>query len=145
MLWAAAVPARAALFGFLGDAGESVKAVDDRVTLDAAALAQGSSRHYRYQDGATKVRFFLVRDRQGVVRAAFDACEACWRNGKGYVMKDGAMFCSNCGRSFALNRIGLVTGGCNPHPLEFAVKENTVSISARQLLNGAPYFPENKK
>jgi uncharacterized membrane protein len=144
MILTTPVPAHA-LFGIFGDSEEIVKATDGQIVVDAGKLAQNSSRHYNYQEGAAKVRFFLVRDNQGIVRAALDACEVCWREGKGYVMKNGTMFCSNCGRTFALNRIGNVTGGCNPHPIKFELKDNTVIISVQELLNGVSYFPEKRK
>jgi uncharacterized membrane protein len=87
----------------------------------------------------------VVRDGKGTVRAALDACEVCWREGKGYVLKNGAMLCVNCGRSFPMNRIGLVAGGCNPHPVRFKVENDSVHIAAQELLReGTRYFPENR-
>jgi uncharacterized membrane protein len=140
-LWAE--PAQA-FFGLFGNSMEEVRAKDGLVALDIAKLAPEASRHYRYQDGKNLVRFFIVRDKQNITRVALDACEVCWREGKGYIMKNGAMFCINCGRQFALHRIGIVTGGCNPHPVKFSLEGNTLSITAQELLTGANYFPENR-
>ena len=137
--------AEAAFLGLFDGAAENVVARDGTITLDASALPKLDARHYRYQEGGRTVKFFVVRDGQGTVRAAVNACEVCWREGKGYVLKEGAMLCVNCGRKFPMHRIGLVAGGCNPHPFQFKVENGSVLISAQELLlQGTKYFPENK-
>jgi uncharacterized membrane protein len=138
-------PANAAFWGLFDDAPESVIAQDGKVVLDVGSLPTESSRHYLYKTGNASVKFFLVRDRQNAVRAAVDACEVCWGEGKGYVMKEGTMVCINCGRKFPLERIGMIVGGCNPHPLKFTLSGSAVVISAQELSRGAAYFPEKSK
>jgi len=139
--------ASAAFFGLFGDSARNVQAVDGRVSIDVSALAEGEAAHYRYREGKVSVRFFLVRDVRGTVRAALDACEVCWREDKGYklVKNDGAMLCVNCGRRFPLDRIGAIRGGCNPHPVAFELEEGKVLIPATELMDGAGYFPGNGK
>ncbi|MDR1945827.1 MAG: DUF2318 domain-containing protein [Desulfovibrio sp.] len=124
---------------------EKVTASDGRITLDVAGLKNASAKHYLYRADGTSVRFFLVRDKQGDVRAAADACEVCREAGKGYELKDGTMLCLNCGRRFPLNRIGILVGGCNPHPLRFAEEGNSIVLTVEEVLSAAEYFPENRK
>ena len=141
-----AAPADAAFFGVFGDAAETVAALDGKITLDVSALSNRTSRHYRYQEGGQAVKFFVVRDGQGTVRAAVDACDACWESGKGYTLRDGAMMCLNCGMRFAMHRIGQVSGGCNPHPFRFTVDNGAVVIATEELLHeGAKFFPESRR
>ena len=140
VLWA--TPALA--FGNLFGGGfENVSPADGVVTLDASGLEKGQSQHYRLKENGKTIRFFVVRDNQGTLRVALDACDVCWREDKGYINKDGGMVCVNCGQKFAYNRIGQVQGGCNPHPVAFTTAENTVTIQAQILLDGASYFPGN--
>jgi uncharacterized membrane protein len=139
---AAAAPARA-FFDFFGPSVESVTAQGGLITLDVAGLKRGDARHYHFQDGGAKVRFFVARDQQGAIRAALDACEVCHEAGKGYRLERGFMLCLNCGRNFALSRIGVIVGGCNPHPLKFAWDNESVTLAAEELRAGAKYFPEN--
>jgi uncharacterized membrane protein len=138
-------PAYAALFGIFGDSTETVVAEDGEITLDVAGIRPSDARHYRYREGKISVKFFVARDRHGAVRAAVDACEVCWKAGKGYVVREDAMLCLNCGRKFPLERIGILTGGCNPHPLKFTLDNNSLTVRAREALLGAAYFPENKQ
>lgn len=120
---------------------ETVTLKDDAVTLSAAKLKPGGAKHYTLKEDGTVIRFFLVRDKQGAVHAALDACEVCWRANKGYKLHNEAMLCVNCGQSFALSRIGQVRGGCNPHPLEFSLDKDSVTISRQALVEGVRYFP----
>ncbi|MDR1242283.1 MAG: DUF2318 domain-containing protein [Deltaproteobacteria bacterium] len=143
-LLAAAAPAQG-FFDFFGPSAESATAEDGLITLDVAGLKRGDARHYRFRDGGAEVRFFVVRDAQGTVRVALDACEVCHDAGKGYRLERGAMLCLNCGRVFALSRIGVIVGGCNPHPLKFASDKESVILTAAELLAGAKYFPENRR
>ena len=137
--------AEAAFLGLFGDAATQVAAQNGMITLDVAPLNKLQARHYRYQEEGKAIKFFVVRDGQGTVRAALDACEVCWKAGKGYTLKDGAMLCVNCGRKFPLDRIGLTAGGCNPHPFPFTEENGSIVIAAPELLLGAKYFPENKE
>jgi uncharacterized membrane protein len=46
---------------------------------------------------------------------------------------------------FAMNRIGLAAGGCNPHPFQYKVEKDVVVIEAQELMSqGTKYFPENR-
>ena len=140
-----AAPADAAFFGLFGDGIENVTARDGQLVLDLSALPNKVSRHYRYQEGNQAVKFFVVRDEQGTIRAAIDACDVCWKSGKGYALKDGAMLCVNCGMRFAMSRIGTVSGGCNPHPFSFTLDGNALVVATDELLReGTKFFPEGR-
>jgi uncharacterized membrane protein len=134
---------RAAFLRMFGDSVEKFVSRDGNIMIDVSSLAKVKSRHYRYEEGGRAIRFFIVRDEQGTVRAAIDACEVCWKAGKGYQLTDGAMLCVNCGMKFPLHRIGLVAGGCNPHPFRFRIENESVIIETQELMLGIGYFPEN--
>lgn len=75
------------------------------------------------------VHFFAVKSTDGVVRTAIDACDVCYRSGKGYVQQGDFMQCTNCGMKFATSRINDVKGGCNPAPLERSIQADQLIIS----------------
>ncbi|MDA8124207.1 MAG: DUF2318 domain-containing protein [Deltaproteobacteria bacterium] len=101
----------------------------------------GKARHYEYKtaDGVT-IRYFIMKSTDGVIRAAFDACDVCWREGKGYVQKDDFMVCRNCGRRFLSTKINVMTGGCNPGALTRSLEGGKVVIKVEHLLEGRKYF-----
>jgi uncharacterized membrane protein len=132
-------------FWSLFDSVETVTAKDGLITLNTSTLSTGEAKHYQYKEGGAVIRFFIVKDAGGVVRAALDACEVCWRENKGYKQQNGAMLCVNCGQRFALNRIGQIRGGCNPHPIAFTTKGETFTVTSDELKIGLRYFPEGGK
>jgi len=75
-----------------------------------------------------------------VIRAAFDACDVCWREGKGYYQQGDFMVCRNCGRQFASVKVNEVKGGCNPAPLERAIVGDKLVIKAADIVKGSQYF-----
>lgn len=145
MILAFSWASQARAFSLFGKSTEAVKAENGVITIDASTIANNASRHYSYQDGNTLVRFFLVKDAKGALRAAMDACDVCWHENKGYSFHNNTMRCDNCGMMFALQRIGAVRGGCNPHPIVFTVEGTVFTVTAEELLSAARYFPENGK
>jgi uncharacterized membrane protein len=111
------------------------------VTYPVSQFDSGKARHYEYKtaDGVT-IRYFIMKSSDGVIRAAFDACDVCWREGKGYVQKDDVMVCRNCGRKFLSTKINIVTGGCNPGALTRSLVGGKVVIKVEHLLEGRKYF-----
>jgi uncharacterized membrane protein len=92
------------------------------VQIDLKKISDGQAHYFkvRAEDG-TMVSFFTLKSNDGVVRAAIDACDVCYRAGKGYVQSGDFMVCENCGQKFPSSRINVVKGGCNPAPLERAI------------------------
>jgi uncharacterized membrane protein len=110
-------------------------------TYPAKTFDDGKARFYQYQsDKGTTIRYFIVKSSDGVIRAAFDACDVCWKANKGYQQKDDLMICRNCGRKFPTARINEVSGGCNPAPLAREIRGDIVTIREKDLKTGAQYF-----
>ncbi len=111
------------------------------VSYPANMFDNGKARHFEYKtgDGVT-VKYFIMKSSDGVIRAAFDACDVCWREGKGYTQKENFMVCKNCGMRFLSTRINEVSGGCNPAPLVRKMESGKVVIKAEHILDGKRYF-----
>jgi uncharacterized membrane protein len=120
---------------------ESVAVQDGVVRLPLATFDDGQARFYTYRtgDGVT-IQYFAVRDGDGVVRAAFDACDVCYPAHKGFHQEGDEMVCNNCGRRFSITVIGQVSGGCNPGPLASSVESGDLVISVNDLGAGVGYF-----
>lgn len=110
------------------------------VVIAANKLEQNKVRYYAFKHQGKEIRFFLLKDAQGVVRAAFDACDICYMSRKGYSPKGDSMICNNCGQAFHVSRINEVKGGCNPEPLEREYDQNEVRIEVRDILAGSRLF-----
>ncbi len=115
-------------------------AADNRVTYPVAMFADGKARHFDFKDGAHTIRYFVIKSSDGVLRAAFDACDVCWRAGKGYYQEGDVMVCRNCGRKFASTKVNEVKGGCNPAPLNRRVEGDQLVIENDDIRAGKGYF-----
>jgi len=100
----------------------------------------GKARHFEHTDGKFTIRYFILKSSDGVLRAAFDACDVCWPAGKGYYQDGDNMVCRNCGRRFASIRVNEVKGGCNPAPLNRSVQNGKLVIQVKDILEGQQYF-----
>ena len=112
----------------------------DLVTFPAAMFADGKARHFEHRNGRHTIRFFVLKSSDGIIRAAFDACDVCWPAGKGYYQEGDYMVCRNCGRRFASVLVNEVKGGCNPAPLNRNMNGDQVVIQVKDILEGKRYF-----
>ena len=129
---------RPAEFGFA--AAETVPSGAD-VAVPVSTFADGRPHYYRYTTATGReTRFFLVKSQDGVVRAAFDACDNCYRKRRGFRQVGDHLVCNACGRTFLPQHIDVVKGGCNPAALERTVDGDRVIVQAAALEHGVSYF-----
>lgn len=136
----------AALVGFLGIPGtgggpKSVTASAGKVSIPVADLNDGQAHFYIFKGQTGKIPFFVIKGKDGALRAAFDACDVCYKERKGYEQKGEQMICKNCNMAFPVAKIGTVSGGCNPSPLRTTQNGATLEIGVDDLEAGARYFP----
>jgi uncharacterized membrane protein len=109
--------------------------------IPLAAVNDGKAHHYKVKaDDGTMVTFFVLKSKDGVIRAAIDACDVCYKSGKGYYQDGDFMVCENCGQRFASNRINVIRGGCNPAPLERTVLGDKLVIAMKDINANAWYM-----
>jgi uncharacterized membrane protein len=113
----------------------------NEVAFPEASFADGKAKFFDYKtsDGK-KVRYFVIKSSDGVIRAAFDACDVCYEAGKGNFQQDDFMVCRNCGRRFQSTKVNVVTGGCNPSALTRTIRDGKVVIPVQALNEGRKFF-----
>lgn len=136
---AGAVAAWALLPG--GSPGQGQLAVKNgAVQIPASELSDGSAKFYTVKGSRGDITFFLVKSHDGVIRAAFDTCDVCYKEKKGYRQEGDQMVCNNCNQSFRSDLINVVKGGCNPAPLQRELQGDQVVIQLAALEQGSWYF-----
>jgi uncharacterized membrane protein len=102
-----------------------------------------SAQHYSYNSGGTDVKFFAVEGSDGQIHTAYDACDVCYQEKKGYYQDGSEMVCRNCGQRFTTNQIGTANqgGGCWPGYMQRIVDAINVKIPLSELDRGRGYFP----
>jgi uncharacterized membrane protein len=110
------------------------------VNIALADVNDGKAHFYSYDAGGTQVKYFVLKSSDGKVRAAFDACDVCYAQKKGYHQEGDEMVCNNCGRRFPSAKINEVEGGCNPSPIKRTVKGANLVLTSADLQTGVQYF-----
>lgn len=111
-----------------------------QVSYPVSMFDDGKARHFDYKADGLTIRYFILKSSDGVIRAAFDACDVCWPAAKGYYQDGDDMVCRNCGRRFASILVNEVKGGCNPAPLNRRVEGDQLVLKAEDILQGKTYF-----
>lgn len=95
----------------------------------------GDARYYKYDASGVEVRFFALKGSDGNVRVAFDACDVCYENKRGYRQDGEDMVCNNCGNRYGSDGIGTknLKGGCWPSYLPMKVEGGKVLIKAQDI------------
>lgn len=119
---------------------DMAKPVAGEIRIPIADVNDGEAHYFKFEAADRVVKFFVVKSADGKIRAAFDACDVCFREKKGYSQAGDYMVCNNCGRKFHSNRINVIKGGCNPAPLHRTVQGDELVIRVADVVPGARYF-----
>jgi hypothetical protein len=117
-----------------------VVADNGAVRLALSTFDDYRAHHFTYMHEGRPIEFFVLKSKDGVVRAAFNACDVCYASRKGYSQDGDYMVCNNCGQRFPADQINVVRGGCNPSPLDRTVQGDTLVITVEDILSGLDYF-----
>ena len=117
-----------------------VVAENGAVRLPLSTFDDYKAHFYTYMVNGRPVEFFVVKSQDGVVRAAFNACDVCFQAKLGYRQEGDVMVCNNCGRRFPTDQINEVRGGCNPSPLTRTMSGDNIIILDTDLAQGLSLF-----
>ena len=129
-----------AFLGLWGSKYQEVQAADGVVRLPLDQINDGAAHYYSYKDQGFTINFFVLKSSDGVIRAAFDACDVCFPQKKGYTQSGDYMICNNCGQKFHSAKINVIKGGCNPAPLRRGEQNGYLVITANDIMAGYRYF-----
>lgn len=117
-----------------------VEAEDGVIRFPLSTFDDYQAHHYTYMHEGRPIEFFVLKSQDGVVRAAFNACDVCFLSKKGYTQDGDEVVCNNCGRRFPADQINDVHGGCNPSPLQRSVEGDSLIITEKDIIAGQDYF-----
>lgn len=130
---------------FWGTKTKTLTPAKNLIKIPVADINDGNAHYFRVEaEDGVMVTFFVLKSSDGIVRAAIDACDVCYRSGKGYIQEGDFMVCANCGMKFASNRINEVKGGCNPAPLKRRIDDRNPVIEMKDI-NANSWYCKYKK
>ena len=118
-----------------------IQSSSKQISFPTNIFEDGRARYFKYDspDGLS-IRYFILKSSDGIIRAAFDACDVCWRERKGYHQEGDVMVCNNCGQRFPSVKVNEIKGGCNPSPLNRKLVGNKVIIKVADILEGGNLY-----
>ncbi|MFX0181857.1 MAG: Fe-S-containing protein [Candidatus Hodarchaeota archaeon] len=107
----------------------------DKLVIQVSSLTN-NAKFYGYKAEDTLIKFFGVMGFDNDVHVAFDACDVCYSDRKGYVQDNTVMVCRNCGNQFLIDGIGTenLQGGCWPSYLPINVINDQVYIKISDVI-----------
>ncbi len=120
--------------GYTPTSSVGVNTSSNQIMIPISELST-TAQFSTYETGGKTVRFFEVKDANGGVHVATDACDVCYANHKGYRQSGTVMECNNCGKIFAIDKIGTenTAGGCWPSYLPIRIDGGNVVINKSDL------------
>lgn len=95
-------------------------------------LEDGKLHKYLFKQGEREARFFVLMNPAGQLTVDLDACAICKPDG--YGQAEGTVICYYCKTLIPLETVGK-PGGCNPVPVSFTEKADSVVIDGLTLIN----------
>ena len=133
-------------FSFWGSKYKKLSPSRGMLNIPIADVDDGKAHYFKVKaDDGIIVSFFVLKSSDGVIRTAIDACDVCYRSGKGYIREGDFMVCTNCGRKFLSTRINEVKGGCNPAPLKRTISGKSLVIEMKDINENGWYCKYKKQ
>lgn len=129
-----------AVFGPWASKYQAVEAENGLVRIPINAINDGQAHYFSFKSQGKKIKFFVLKSRDGIIRAAFDACDVCFTKRKGYSQAGDYMICNNCGQRFHSAKINVIKGGCNPAPLRRTKNGAYLIVTKADIFSGSRYF-----
>jgi len=115
-------------------------AAGEPVAIPVVDVSDGKVHFFQSEVNGTTVKYFAVKANDGTIRTSLDACQVCFQAKKGYSQDGANVICGNCGRSFAIDQIGVQHGGCNPISIKSTTKGDQLLIDPAGIDGGVQYF-----
>ena len=118
----------------LFNVGKTNSALDNRDVITIPVSEVSESAKWHEYNGRN---FFTVKANDGTIKTAFDACDVCYRQRKGYRQEGDYMICNNCGNRYPVSGLGTenkITGGCWPSYLSNTIKGDNLVIRVSDLV-----------
>ncbi len=118
---------------FGGDPGVSLQLENGLLSINQSVLNDGQAHFYNTRSANGQIiYFFVIRDSQGIYRAAANACQVCFGERKGFRQEGNLIVCNNCGNQYPIEKIATEKGGCNPGPISPNLETQGDNVLIRQ-------------
>lgn len=113
----------------------------DGVRIPRAAVADGEVHFFTYEHNGKRVNFLIRADGKGVLHTHLDACYACYRYKRGFVVEDRNLVCIACRLEYAISdEVWDYIGACAPIAIHSELEDDRLIIEKSILARAARFF-----
>jgi uncharacterized membrane protein len=117
---------------------EPMDIVGSEIMIPLANVSDGHLHRFAYTaENGTEVRFIVIMKNSIAFGVGLDACDICGQTG--YYERDDKVICKLCDVVMNKSTIGF-TGGCNPVPLAYTLRDGGMVIQTGDLENEKKRF-----
>lgn len=132
-----------ALVGCSGDSPKHqvILPDDGAVRIPVSEIDDGAVHFYTVVHTGTNVNFLVRTDAKGNVHAHLDACYACYRYRKGFIVEDRKLVCIACRLEYDIGEeMWDYIGACAPISIHASVSRDHLVIDSAVLEKASRYF-----
>jgi len=122
------------------------EAIADQDLIIQTADVTRNALFFPVEIDGRQMEVLAVKTPDGKIRTAFNACQVCYKLGKGYyVQVETMLVCQRCKKRYRMEVIETKTGGCNPisiFPENKTETASTITISKEYLTQAGAMFKE---
>lgn len=118
-----------------------VRLEGDCVRIPRALAADGGVHFFTFEHDGKNVNFLVRTDGEGELHAHLDACYACYRYKRGFVVEDRRLVCIACRLEYAIaDEVWDYIGACAPISIHASLDGGQLVIEREVLVRAARYF-----
>jgi len=113
----------------------------DSVRIPCATVDDGAVHFYTFEHDGKNVNFLVRIDGEGRLHTHLDACYACYRYKRGFVVEGPHLVCIACRLEYAItDEVWDYIGACAPIAIHSSVEGDELVIGRSILTRAARYF-----
>jgi len=120
---------------------EIVQIDGDALRISTHSIADGGIHFFTFEHDGKNVNFLVRTDGGGVFHCHLDACYACYRYRRGFVVEGQSLVCIACRLEYAItDEVWDYIGACAPISIHSTLENDELVIRKSILERAARYF-----
>ena len=113
----------------------------DSIRIPQTTVADGDVHFFTFEHDGKNVNFLVRSDGDGEIHTHLDACYACYRYKRGFVVEGPNLVCIACRLEYAISdEVWDSIGACAPISIHSSLDEDHLEIDQTIIERAARYF-----
>lgn len=114
---------------------------NDSVRIPQTEVADGAVHFFTFEHDGKNVNFLVRSDGRGALHAHLDACYACYRYKRGFIVEGSSLVCIACRLEYTItDEVWDYIGACAPIAIHSSIENRQFTIDQSILERASRYF-----